>query len=599
MAFSSSPAPPAAHRSGPPPPLSPTPSTCSTASTHARTRLTSFVAAVLTSLCAGSITVFSLYGHIFQERLRYTQLQVNGVAIGSSVALYLPVSVLGYVCDRYGTVPLSLFSALLFGIGYGLAAAVYRHVEIMAHMAADSGAAFESPAWSYGLMVFAFVCIGIGTSAMYLSAVATCAKNFGKGRHRGLALSSPIAGFGLSGIWLSQVGSRFFSTAPQGIMLPRELDVYHYFIFLGILLTATGLAGAFMLRIVDEEDLIEEAADELGRSGFLEPPLLSRTESVIDYGTAYYSASGTDCHEGDDDADEASLLMPSSDPMAMTKKEWLLNAETKSFLQDRTMWLFALGFLLMVGPGEAFINNLGTVISSLNSQGAAVSPSTAFRPTSPATHVSILSITSTASRLLTGSLTDLLAPSPATQHVQHDGSAASTRSSRNTRPTVSRVVFLLTFAAMLSAGLLALASGLIQDHGERFWIVSALVGAGYGAVFSLTPIIITIIWGVENFATNWGIVAMLPALGSTFWGIVYSTVYQAGADSEFSGGSGHAPADSSRVSAPLEEKPIFCYGAQCYAPTFWGMTITVWAACGLVFAAWKGRGGWAARGIVI
>ncbi|KAL2887029.1 putative transporter MCH1 [Ceratocystis lukuohia] len=591
MAPSSSPLPPAmAYRSEPAPLPSPTPSTCSTASIHARTRLTSFVAAVLTSLCAGSITVFSLYGHIFQERLRYTQLQVNGVAIGSSVALYLPVSILGYVCDRYGTVPLSLFSALLFGTGYGLAATVYRHVETMAHMTTGGPQGADIPAWSYGLMVFAFVCIGVGTSAMYLSAVATCAKNFGKGKHRGLALSSPIAGFGLSGIWLSQVGSRFFSTVPQGIMLPPELDVYHYFIFLGILLTATGVAGAFTLRIVDEDDLIEEAADELGRSGFLEPPLLSRTESTMDYGTVYYSIEPTDYQGTTDVAEESSLIMPPS--YAMAKKDWLLNAETKSFLQDRTMWLFALGFLFMVGPGEAFINNLGTVISSLNSHGA-VLPSSTFRPTSPATHVSILSITSTASRLITGSLTDLLAPSPATQHVQLDGTAIS-RASRN-RPAVSRVIFLLTFAAMLSLGLLALASGAIQDHGERFWIVSALVGAGYGAVFSLTPIIITIIWGVENFATNWGIVAMLPALGSTFWGLVYSAVYQAGADSEFSGGRDVLDGAPSQA----EEKPIFCYGAQCYAPTFWGMTVTVWVACGLILIAWKGRGGWATRGIVI
>ena len=29
------------------------------------------------------------------------------------------------------------------------------------------------------------------------------------------------------------------------------------------------------------------------------------------------------------------------------------------------MWPFALAFLFLVGPGEAFINNLGTVIGTL------------------------------------------------------------------------------------------------------------------------------------------------------------------------------------------------------------------------------------------
>ncbi|KKA26655.1 hypothetical protein TD95_001647 [Thielaviopsis punctulata] len=525
----------------------------------ARMRLTSFIAAVLTALCAGSITVFSLYGHIFQERLHYTQLQVNGVAIGSSVALYLPVSVLGFVCDRYGSVPLSLLASVLFGAGYTLAAAVYRFVDAaVADIAARGSPDDEPPAWSYGLMVFAFVCIGVATCAMYLSAVATCAKNFGKGRHRGMALSSPIAGFGLSGIWLSQVASHFFSTPPaHGRPGPAELDVYRYFLFLAGLLFAVGIAGAFVLRVVDEDDIIDEAAEELERSGLLEPP----------------SASGTGTYGSfrDPEADEA-IIAP------RTKKEWVLNAETRSFLQDRTMWFFALGFLLIIGPGEAFLNNLGTVISSLNSVGTTLS----VRPTTPATHVSIVSITSTVARLLTGSLTDLLAPSPTAQHMQLDGSVALASPAR--RFCVSRVVFLLTFAGLLSVGLLTLASGVVQDHGERFWVVSSLIGAGYGAVFSLTPIVITIIWGVENFATNWGIVAMLPALGSTFWGLVYSAVYQAGAE---------------KTPTLDGEKAIFCYGTQCYAPTFWGMTVTVWVACGMIVMAWKGRGGWVDRGIVI
>ena len=82
----------------------------------------SFSAAVLSAVCAGSITVFSLYGHIFQERLHYSQFKVNGVAIAASIASYLPVPFLGYVCDRIGPAPLSLLASFMFGGGYGLAA---------------------------------------------------------------------------------------------------------------------------------------------------------------------------------------------------------------------------------------------------------------------------------------------------------------------------------------------------------------------------------------------------------------------------------------------------------------------------------------------
>jgi len=537
-------------------------------------RSIAFVTAVGSALCAGSLTVFSLYGHIFQERLRYTQLQVNGVAIGSSIALYLPVSLFGYVCDRFGTKPLSFLAAVLFALGYGLAAVIYRRI--------DREERSDEVDRLYPLMVCAFACIGVATCAMYLSAVATCAKNFGKGRHRGLALAMPIAGFGLSGMWLSQVGSRVFcEPKPDGSC--GDVNVFQFFAFLAVLLFVVGLVGTFALQVVDEDELIEEAIEELEHSGLLDGgPLRGRRCSdargygAIEYGSLDDAATNGRAVEAEETAllDPAKDLDEDDDDDVRFRKNWVLNAETRRFLSDKTMWLFATGFLLMIGPGEAFINNLGTVIGTLYPPEIKYS----VIPTSAATHVSIVGITSTVARLLTGTLTDLLAPSPQTQHVQ----VAATPFFRQ-RFTVSRLVFLISFGIILSLGLLALASGFIQNHGERFWIVSSLVGAGYGAVFSLTPIIITVIWGVENFATNWGIVATFPALGSTFWGLVYSRVYENGA----------------KRSATLGDEDIFCYGQECYAPTFWAMTITVWLACFLVLWAWKGRNGWSQRGIVI
>lgn len=92
-------------------------------------RFISLIAATIAALCAGSIVVFSLYAPKFLSRLHYTQFQVNGVAIGSSLALYLPISIMGYVCDRVGVAPLALLSAFLFGGGYGLAAGIYKKLD--------------------------------------------------------------------------------------------------------------------------------------------------------------------------------------------------------------------------------------------------------------------------------------------------------------------------------------------------------------------------------------------------------------------------------------------------------------------------------------
>lgn len=547
-------------------------------------RYVAFACALISCLCGGSITAYSLYGHLFQERLRYTQLQVNTVSIASELAMYLPVPVFGYVCDRVGPAPLSFFSAIIFGLGYTLAAFTYRSgaSEVGIPEAQQGG-------WPFAVMVVAFVAIGMGTTSMYLSAVTTCAKNFGRGKHKGLALAAPIAAFGLSGMWQSQVGSRvLYETLPNGER--GDVDAFKYFLFLAVTLFAAGLLGTVGLRVVDEVELIDDALEALEESGLLEDSAFFREEAnTRNYGSI------TD-HDASDDTTSTRRLAAAAkareaarEARDARKKTFLLNEETRIFLNDHTMWLLALGLFLVTGPGEAFINNLGTIIGTLYPppSGAGVRDEL---PTTAATHVSIVAITSTAARLLTGTLTDLLAP----RDFGHENLAASLSSlphaghphlhphahAPRRRVAISRVAFLLLFAVLLSAGQVVLAAGLVQGHGSRFWVVSGSIGAGYGAVFSITPIVVSVVWGVENFGTNWGVVSMVPALGATVWGVVYSAVYQWAA-----GGGG--------------DGDVRCYGQRCYEATFWGMAVSVWVACGLWAWAWKGPGGWAKRGIAV
>jgi len=263
------------------------------------------------------------------------------------------------------------------------------------------------------------------------------------------------------------------------------------------------------------------------------------------------------------------------------KKTWLLNEETRRFLKDHTMWWLAAGFLLVSGPGEAFITNLGTIIGTLYPP----HPVVAIVPTSAATHVSIVAFTSTIARIFFGTMTDLLAPTPAAHHYQSAANSLSSLPPRESRFSISRVTFLLVSAILLSLGQVILASGLVQNHAERFWLVSTLIGTGYGALFSLTPLIISVIWGVENFGTNWGIVAMVPAVGATLWGIIYSNVYQWAANK----GSSYSDMD----------EDVLCYGKACYSATFWGMAVSVWIGCGLWVWAWRGPNGWSKRGIAV
>ena len=493
--------------------------------------------------------------------------------------MYLLVPPFGYLCDRIGPAPLSFLSAILFGAGYSLAAFTYKSG------AKDISGYTHERGWPLSIMVLAFVIIGIATTCMYLSAVTTCAKNFGRGKNRGLALACPIAAFGLSGMWQSQIAERvLYERGPNG--KKGDVDVFKFFMFLAITLLAVGMLGTFLLKVVDEDELIDEAVEELERSGLLEDSDFFRR------------AAGNGSYGSDDNVVEAARIegAKAQEEEEARKKAWLLNEETRRFLKDHTMWWLAAGFFFVsgmfitfianghftnryAGPGEAFITNLGTIIGTLYPPAADHS----VIPTTAATHVSIVAFTSTVARIVFGTLTDLLAPTSEGHHSARN--SMSSLPPRRGRFTVSRVTFLLGSAVLLSLGEVLLASGLIQNHAERFWIVSTLIGSGYGALFSLTPLIITVIWGVENFGTNWGIVAMFPALGATVWGVVYSTIY------EWSAGK-------SSYSRGMAED-ILCYGKECYAITFWAMAVSVWVGCGLWVWAWRGRDGWYKRGIAV
>jgi MFS family permease len=305
------------------------------------TRYIAFTSAIVSCLCAGSITAYSLYGHLFQERLRYTQIQVNLVVIGAELALYLPVSIFGFLCDRYGPAPLSFVSGVLFAVGYLLAALTYRSG------AKDIYGYTHERGWPVWVMVTAFVIIGLATTLMYLSAVTTCAKNFGKGKHKGLALASPIAAFGLSGMWQSQVGERvLYERRPNGQR--GDVDVFRFFLFLAFTLLAVGLLGTVFLKIVDEEDLIDEAVEELERSGLLEDSEFFR-RSDRNYGSF-----------GNLSDEEAAAAQAQEDAKALEdeearKKTWLLNEETRRFLNDHTMWWLAAGFFFVSGKSSCYL----------------------------------------------------------------------------------------------------------------------------------------------------------------------------------------------------------------------------------------------------
>lgn len=265
--------------------------------------------------------------------------------------MYLPVSLAGYLCDRYSPSPLTLFAGVTFGLGYLLAALVYK-----SGPPPDAG----GDGWPFWVMVVAFIAIGVATCSMYLAAVTTCAKNFGRGKHKGIILAVPIAAFGLSGMWQSQFGTWFLCERLEDGSC-GDVDVYRYFLFLAVLLLTIGVIGTFALRIVDDDEkYIDEAVDELERSGLLEESEFFRPRGEVQavYGTFSQEQGGDGQSFTASERREADRLEKEREEEERRKKDWLLNYETRIFLADHTMWWLALGFFLVTGPGEAYLNNV-------------------------------------------------------------------------------------------------------------------------------------------------------------------------------------------------------------------------------------------------
>ena len=532
-------------------------------------RYLSFASAILNCLCAGSMTAFSLFGPYFISHLRYTQYQVNAVSTAAELAIYSLTPLYGWLCDRFSPRPISVVSAVLFGGGYLLAGLTYHAGPVIYSSKSQHDVDTKEvrvQGWPFAVMVISFIGIGAGTACMYLAAVTTCAKNFGRGRHKGVALALPIACFGMSGFWQSQVGSHLFKENDG------SLDVFRYFIFLAVTLFAVGLLGGLGLNIVGEDELVEEAVEELERSGLLNGdsslhdredtgltyPRTHSTTNDNGYGTleTHHPAAHTkrrDSHTSD---------LPTS-----LKKRLVLRLSLPVFLRDPTMWLLTLGFFLTAGPGDTYINNIGSIL--LTSYPDASPPSV----NQPATHVGIIALSSTVARVMTGFITDLVAPT-STAHSVRESSAKA-----NGRFTISRIWFLLGNTVLFSIGLLLLATPLgMTNANPTFFISSTLIGLGYGAVFSLVPIIISCVWGVEHFGTNWGTVAIVPGVGAALWSWLYARVYQTGVEDEGEGAG------------------LACFGSKCYQGAFLAMAISSWVA----IACWgEASRRWRRRNVVV
>lgn len=494
-------------------------------------------------------------------RLQYTQLQINEISISAELAMCLPVALYGYVCDQYSPRLAALFSGILFASGYFLASSVYSSDESRVYRGEQSQ--------GHSLMTLGYIAIGAATSCLYISALATCAKNFGNSRHSGFYMSAPLAAFGLSGLWLSQVSTWLFREDGEGET--GDLDIALNFKCMGVLLLIAGVLGAIGLQVRSSEH-VDERRDH-------EPALAHDASRQTDELTTDVEAEGT--QRG-----------------AKSSLTGLLDEQTRRFFGDYNMWLLVLGFIIVSGVGEAYQNNVSVLLTlvewtrslaNVTKMGTVLDADTCDTSSSSASrrsyHIGVLAVASTAARFTAGIVSDRFGLRPQSEMLQHGF----------TEPKgISRVVILNgSSMAVLFGCLLMSLPGLHSSPSNQgcragfdsMFFTTAFIGAGYGSCFTLLPIIVRAVWGPQHFGLNWGFISMLSSVGVALWSLLYVWVYQ-----RASGQLREPPADST----------VMCTaGWRCFGS--WAIAMTIVCAIAIIAwtTAWKGRRGWRSLGILV
>lgn len=265
--------------------------------TRSTVKWLSFAAAILNTLCAGSLSVFALYAPQLQGHLHYTSLQVNSIGIACQLGLYLTVPFLGIVCDNKGPRFVAAYAAILAFPAYFTASLAYDR------------------RWNSWILVACYAVLGSATVALYLSGLSTVAKNHPKSR--GLSMAIVTASFGLSSLWLTQVVDNLYRDRVTG-----EIRMRAMYLSFGTLMSLVGLLSACTLRSTEGNHT----------------------------NTRQRSEPATVSDSDEDDGEEtplmtASAILEPSDKLSPMER-------MRAFLRDHSSWWYYLAFILLAGPGE-------------------------------------------------------------------------------------------------------------------------------------------------------------------------------------------------------------------------------------------------------
>ncbi|GAA5906732.1 hypothetical protein JCM6882_003288 [Rhodosporidiobolus microsporus] len=406
------------------------------------------------------------------------------------MGVYLSSPIIGRIVDRRGPIPTLLFAAVALTSGYLLIRSFYTSADL-------TGGLFDR----FGVtgLSLAELLVGVGSTAGLSSAGNSVAKSYKK--KRAAALSVVLSGFGLSAFFYSTLSSLFLHSRSSSSGRDTTSD-FLLLLALGCLFSM--LVGLLFVRPVlhpslagpspaaPPEPRVPESAEEVEASAAVP---VSPTEEVAD----------EEEEEQPQSSERTPLLRSQS-----TKSVEVRNVAGLDLLKELDFYLIFLFNGLCAGVGLCYINNLGTVVRSLASHPS--SPSSApidpsHIPLLQSRLVSLLSLFNFAGRLLSGFGSD---------YFVHN---------RNPQRRVPRVWWLVFTSSLYCASQIP-ASRVDEVEGWKGLMWPTMVtGLAHGSLFGLSGIIGLERFGMANFSSTNGILALAPALFGQTTNLLFGRIY--------------------------------------------------------------------------
>ncbi|KAK2067792.1 hypothetical protein P8C59_001499 [Phyllachora maydis] len=313
-------------------------------------------------------------------------------------------------------------------------------------------AAYDTAAGSVPLLCLFSYLTGLGGCMAFAAAVKTSALNWP--HHRGTATAFPLAAFGLSAFFFSLIGS---------ILFPADTSAFLMLLAAGT--SGMALLGFFFLRVL--------------------PP------SHNSYRPLPGLAGSQQLHQ--------SLSEEAKQRGASDLQDWEPDIRGRHLLRNLNFWQLFSIMGILGGIGLMTINNIGHDANALwRNYDPTISEE--YLISRQQLHVSILSLSSFAGRILSGVGSDVLVK----------------------RLKASRV-----WCLVIASSIFLVAQVLALGVSVPYFLVtvSALSGLGYGFLYGVFPSIVAESFGIHALSQNWGYMTLSPIVTGNAFNIFYGAIF--------------------------------------------------------------------------